>query len=76
MIDVKEYYGLYTDTWKMFHQFADRLPETRAEQAGQFWSDLDRAANDIFSRHQQSQLAHDLLLNTVDELERLSQLTD
>lgn len=63
--ELKSYYGIYTDIWKVFRKYSAPTDEDS------FWEALCAEAHEIYERYHRTMFVRRECLNLVDEIERI-----
>ncbi len=64
-VELKEYYQIYTDCWKMFRRFSNPL------DTDEFWNNLVSTSDEIFKSTEKKEFAKKMILATLDEIENV-----
>lgn len=60
---LREYFEIYTDAWKLFHKYSN------PDGSRKFWDDLLKEQEEIWEKHGRSEFTEKILLDTIDEIE-------
>ena len=63
--NLKKYFEIYTDCWKLFHKYSE--PNNRDE----FWHSLINESNNLYKKHGEIDFSKNMLLETISEIERI-----
>ena len=69
--DLKQYYNLYTDCWKLFREYAEKLTADTL-QDDDYWRRLSVDADNLAKQHGASTLAAHLAFDTICGIEDLA----
>lgn len=63
--DLKEYFNIYTECWRMFRKYSDPVDDD------EFWDSLVKEGNRIVDSSTAKEFAKKVVLSTIDEIERM-----
>ena len=64
---LKQYFAIYTDAWKLFKKYF------RPVEDDSFWETLLQDAQELYQKHQHP-FAKELIIKTMDEIDRIFRL--
>lgn len=62
---LKKHFEVYTDCWKLFRKYSE------PNGSDEFWEQLIDESNELYKKHGKTEFSKKLLLETVDEIERI-----
>ena len=70
--ELKIYYDIYTDCWKLFKKYAYEEDKSNHD----FWQNFAKESRNLRIKYKENKLACDIILATYREIERLENKND